>query len=201
MRERVGRDLRDARLASGLSQAAVGIAAGLSRAQVGRLERAEIGEPRLEQICRAARVLGLEVSLKFYPGGSPVRDKAHLALLGRFEALLAPPLRMAREVPLPIEGDPRAWDAMVVGAGAPGFTEGETRLGDLQAVSRRVALKVRDDGRGSVVVLVIARTRHNLEVLRDHRGSLRAQFPLDGAAIARALRAGRVPAASGIIVI
>jgi hypothetical protein len=34
-----------------------------------------------------------------------------------------------------------------------------------------------------------------------HRESLRAQFPLDGAAIARALRPGRVPPAGGIILV
>lgn len=86
-------------------------------------------------------------------------------------------------------------------AGATCFTEGETRLGDMQAIARRIEPKLRDDGRGTIVVLVVARTRHNLQVLREHRESLRARFLLDGAAIARALRAGRLPAASGIIVL
>lgn len=196
-----GTELLETRISLGLSQRSVARAAGVSPTQLGRLERGEAPNPSVASVCRIARALGLSASLKLYPAGVAVRDSAHLALLGRFEALLAAPLRLGREVPLPIDGDPRAWDAMIVGAGAPGFTEGETRLGDIQAVSRRVALKVRDDGRGSVVILVVARTRHNQAVLRDHRESLRAQFPLDGAAIARALRAGRIPPASGIIVI
>lgn len=108
---------------------------------------------------------------------------------------------MPREVGLPIGGDLRAWDAMVVGAGTMAFTEGESRLGDMQAIARRIDLKLRDDGRGSVVILVVARTRHNQRVLREHRETLRAQFPLDGAAIARALRDGRIPPASGIIML
>lgn len=197
----LGAEVREARTALGLSQRSVARAAGVSPTQLGRLERGEARNPSLAMICHTARALGLSASLKLYPAGVPVRDAAHLALLLRLEALLAAPLRMLREAGLPIEGDQRAWDAMIVGAGSPGFAEGESRLGDLQAVSRRIALKVRDDGRGSVVILVVARTRHNQRVLREQRESLRAQFPLDGAAIARALRAGRIPSASGILLI
>jgi transcriptional regulator with XRE-family HTH domain len=197
----VGKELRQTRIALGLSQRFVASAAGASASQLGRLERGEGRKPSLGLVCRAARVLGLEASLKLYASGVPVRDAAHLALLGRFEAMLGAPLRMRREVALPIAGDPRAWDAVVVGAGAPGFAEGESRLGDMQASVRRIELKLRDDGRGSVVILVVARTRHNLSVLREHRESLRTQLPLDGAAIARALRAGHIPSASGIIVL
>lgn len=196
-----GVELRDTRISLGLSQRSVARAAGVSPTQLGRLERGEAGSPSVAIICRTARALGLSASLKLYPAGVPVRDGAQLALLNRFEALLAAPLRMRREVVLPLEGDLRAWDAMVVGAGTMAFTEGDTRLGDMQAIARRVELKLRDDGRGSVVILVVARTRHNLRVLREHRESLRAQFPLDGAAIARALRAGRIPPASGILML
>ena len=197
----VGTELREARIALGLSQRTVARAAGVSASQLGRLERDENRKPFLGLICRAARVLGLQTSLKLYPGGVPVRDAPQLALLARFEALLAAPLGMRREVPVPIEGDPRAWDAVIVGVAELCFTEGESRLGDMQAVARRIELKLRDDPRGSVVILVVARTRHNEQVLREHRESLRAQLPLDGAAIARALRAGRIPPASGIIVL
>ncbi|MHB8891335.1 MAG: helix-turn-helix domain-containing protein [Candidatus Limnocylindrales bacterium] len=196
-----GAEFRETRISLGLSQRSVARAAGISATQLGRLERGEARSPSVATICRTARALGLSASLKLYPAGVPVRDAAHLALLGRFEALLAGPLRMRREVALPIEGDPRAWDAMIVGAGTMAFTEGESRLGDMQAVARRAELKLRDDGRGSVVILIVARTRHNLRVLREHRETLRAQFPLDGAAVARALRAGRIPPASGIIAI
>jgi transcriptional regulator with XRE-family HTH domain len=194
-------ELRDTRIAHGLSQRSVARAARISPTHLGRLERGEIRNPSVALICRIARTLGLSASLKLYPAGEPVRDAPQLALLGRFEALLGTPLRMRREVHLPIEGDQRAWDAMVVGGQRPGFAEGESRLGDMQAVSRRVDLKKRDDPRASVVILIVARTRHNLRVLREHRESLRAQFPLDGAAIARSLRAGEMPPASGIIVL
>jgi hypothetical protein len=124
-----------------------------------------------------------------------------LALLARFEALLYALLHLRREVPLPISGDARAWDAAIIDDTGMAFTEAETHLGDMQALERRIELKLRDDSRASVVILVVARTRHNLRVLAEHRESMRRTFPLDGAAIARSLRAGRIPTASGVIVI
>ena len=79
--------------------------------------------------------------------------------------------------------------------------DAETRIGDVQALARRLAATLRDDPRSRVLILVVARTAHNLRVLREHREALRDLLPLDGAAIARALRAGRIPTASGIIVL
>ena len=196
-----GTELREARLANGLSQRDVARAAGISASALGRLERAEVGRPAIGLVCRAARALGLSASLRLFAAGSPVRDAAHLALLDRLERILAAPLRLRREVALPIHGDLRAWDGVIDGPDGSCFGEGETRLGDMQALARRVELKVRDDPRGLVVILVVSRTAHNQRVLRDHREALRAQFPLDGAAIIRALRAGRLPAASGIVVL
>ena len=71
----------------------------------------------------------------------------------------------------------------------------------MQELSRRIARKQRDDPRAGVVILVVNRTAHNRRVLAAHREALREQFPLDGAAILRALRNGRVPPASGILML
>jgi transcriptional regulator with XRE-family HTH domain len=196
-----GAELRTARLAVGLSIAAVARAAGMSPAQLARLEHAEIRRPTVDQLFRAARALGLGGSLRLFPAGSPVRDAGQLSLMQRFGRLPVPPLVMAREVVLPIAGDLRAWDGMLSDGGERAFVEGESHLGDTQAMARRIALKQRDDPRGGVVILVVTRSAHNRRVLTEHREALRAQFPLDGAAIARALRAGRVPPASGIIMV
>lgn len=195
----IGREIHEARLSHGISLAAAARAAGMSRAQAGRIERGDIRWPTLEQLTRAALAVGLDLSLKAYPGARPVRDAPSLALLGRFEALLGMPLRLRREVGLPKEGDQRAWDGMIVGGDSTAFTEAEARLSDLQALMRRIALKLRDDPRGNVVLLVINDTAHNRRVLAELREALRADFPLDGAEIARDLRRGRIPRASGII--
>ncbi len=173
----------------------------MSPSQLGRIERAVIRRPTCDQICRAARAVGLEASLRLFPSGTPVRDSGQLALLGRFEVLLARPLVMRREVGLPRAGDQRAWDGRILGGERPASVEGESRLHDTQAVARRIDLKRRDDPDAGVVILVVARTAHNRRVLAEGREALRLQFPLDGAAIARDLRHGRVPRASGIIVL
>jgi transcriptional regulator with XRE-family HTH domain len=171
----------------------------MSASQLVRLERGRLARPTLEQLCRAARAVGLRPWLKLYPDATPARDAAQLALLARFEALLAPPLRLRREVPMPIASDLRAWDGRVTDGRRTASIEAESRLDDVQAVSRRIELKVRDDPAAGVVILLLNRTAHNRRVLGAHREALRAQFPLDGAAIARALRQGRVPPASGIL--
>ena len=115
--------------------------------------------------------------------------------------MLGAPLAARREVGLPIQGDLRAWDGMVSGGSEAFFEEGESHLRDIQALTRRIALKLRDDPRGRVVILVVARTAHNVRVLDVHREALRAQFPLDGPAITKAVRRGVVPPASGIILV
>jgi transcriptional regulator with XRE-family HTH domain len=195
----IGREIRAARRERGMSLAAAGRRADMSGWQLGRLERRDLAEPTLEQLCRAARAVGLRPWFKLYPDEAPVRDAAQLKLLARFERLLAPPLRLRREVPLPIAGDLRAWDGRITDGKRTASIEGESKLDDVQAVSRRIELKTRDDPDAGVVILVLNRTAHNRRILVDHREALRAQFPLDGAAVARELRRGRVPLESGII--
>ncbi len=199
VRRELAHELRETRLALGLSQREVARIALVSPSRLSRLERGTTVEPSLSVVCRTARVLGLRLSAKLYPSGSPVRDAASLRLGDRFRALVQPPARLRGETPLPAPDELRAWDGLVTDGERAAFTEYESRFGDIQAQTRRIALKLRDDPRADVVILVVARTRHNLRVLAEHRDTLRAEFPLDGAAIARELRGGRVPRESGII--
>jgi hypothetical protein len=173
----------------------------LSPHQLGRLERGVIARPSVEQLARAGAALGLRISVRSFPAGPPVRDRAQLALLGRFEACLRAPLRLRREIPLPIRGDPRTWDGMVEGDGSPFFIEGESRIRDAQAFERKLRLRLRDDPRASLVLLVATRSDHNRAVIAEHREALRDLLPMDGGPILRALRAGRRPPASGIVLI
>lgn len=184
-----------------MSIAAAARRAGISASLFGRIERSVLRRPSVDRVCRAARSVGLEPSFRLFPSGPPVRDRAQLPVLARFERLLGPPLWMRREVGLPVVADRRAWDGRISGGEGSASVEAESRLDDVQALSRRVALKTRDDPGAGVVILVLNRTAHNRRVLAEHREALRVQFPLDGAAIARALRSGHVPAASGIILV
>jgi transcriptional regulator with XRE-family HTH domain len=195
------KEIRVARRELGLSQVTAARRAGMSASQFGRIEQEDLAQPTLDQLSRAARAVGLAPSLRLYRDDRYVRDRGQLLVLGRFETLLAPPLRMAREVPLPIIGDKRAWDGRVSDGRRGASVECESRLDDCQAVSRRIELKSRDDPDAGPVILVVNRTAHNRDVLKVHREALRLQFPLDGFAIARVLRRGEVPPASGIILV
>jgi transcriptional regulator with XRE-family HTH domain len=57
-RERFALNLRQTRLALGLSQEALGAEAGIHRTEVGLLERGQ-RDPRLQTITRLARALGV----------------------------------------------------------------------------------------------------------------------------------------------
>lgn len=194
-------ELRRARLDHGLSQAVVARAAGVSRTQVSRIERARAPAVSVAELARLLAVLGLELSARAYPAGSPIRDAAHRALIDRFRALVSPEVAWRFEVPLPQVGDDRAWDAVLLVEGARIAIEAETRPRDAQALQRRLALKRRDDPGIDSALLVLAATRYNRRLLRDHGEALRADLPLDGAPVLRALTEGRDPHGSGIVMV
>lgn len=128
-----GRELREARLAAGLSQEGVARASGMSQPRLSRLELAVDAPARVDELAVVCAVLGL-------------------------------------------------------------------RLSDVQALQRRSELKQRDSG-VDVMILLVARSRHNAAVLRAHRAALESTFPAATHEIMSALRAGRVPSRNGIVVL
>jgi transcriptional regulator with XRE-family HTH domain len=200
LRAEVGEDIRTARLGAGISQLVAGEAAGMSHSQVGRIERGALVDLTLDQACRAAAAVGLRVTMRTWPDGDPVRDAAQLALLARFRARLPAGARWQTEVPMPLPGDRRAWDAVIGHAGRRAGCEAETSIRDIQALERRLALKVRD-GDVDVLILLVSDTAANRRVLAAHREDLRGLLPLDGREILAGLRAARLPERSGLIVL
>jgi transcriptional regulator with XRE-family HTH domain len=195
----LGNELREARLAAGLSQRHVAQVAGSNQSRVSRTERAQRIPPRVDELAAHCAVLGLRLSLKAYPDGSPVRDLGQLRLLERFRVRIDERSRWRSEVPIGGEGDLRAWDVQLDGPGSIGIAA-ETRLYDIQALQRRIETKWRDSGVDRVVLLV-ASTRHNRRVLGEHREALRSTFPADTPEIMAALRRGRLPGSNGIVVL
>ena len=146
-----------------------------------------------------ASVLGLQLSVGLYPDGNPVRDSAHLALLGRFRTRLALTLGWRTEVPIPIEGDRRSADVVIGAPGWEAMVEAETRLDDVQAMERRINAKQRDLGI-SRAILLVADTRHNRSVIATNP-ALRTRFPLSTRACLAALRQARGPAIDALVIL
>jgi transcriptional regulator with XRE-family HTH domain len=196
----LGGQLRQARIEHGLSQAFVGRAVGLSRSVVSRIERGQVPAVSVQNLARLMSVVGLDLSARAYPSGSPLRDEGQVNLLGRLERQVADPLTWRPEVPVGGAGDLRAWDLVISNGQDQVAVEAETRLADLQAVQRRIALKSRDSGITTVIVLLAA-SRTNRNTLRLFEDALRASFPVPGAEALRELRMGRLPRGSSVILL
>jgi hypothetical protein len=184
--------------------------AGLSAAQISRIERGILPTVSLDQLARLGAVVGLDVRAHAYPGPDPTLDTGQLALFGRFSTRLSPTLGLRHEVPLPIERDQRAWDGMIDGLkpasgdGAEGMLslpmDADTRLIDVQAQLRRIRLKLRDSGMDSVLWL-IADTNRNRAALAGAGALLASDFPVSSRRALGALRDGRHPGGSAFVVL
>jgi transcriptional regulator with XRE-family HTH domain len=198
----VGADIRTARLSAGLSLRLVGRAVGMSYTHVGRIERAVHPNVSAMQLTRIGAVVGLDVRVRTFPGPAPLRDAGQLALLDRLRARLHPDLILRTEVPLPIEGDQRAWDGVIRGfIVPPGSTlpaEAETKIHDFQAQTRRVMLKCRDAGLDHIL-LVVAGTRNNRRAITAAGAAVGELFPVPGRDALTALAAGEHPGGSALV--
>ena len=97
-------------------------------------------------------------------------------------------------------GDQPAWDGVLVGNGRVVAVEAETRLHDVQALLRRMAAKRRDSA-VSCLVLVVADTRTNRDVVRVARGEFLAVFPADTRSTWTALGDGLPPPDDGLVLV
>lgn len=198
-RRRAGDQLRIARVAAGLSQRKLGAMVGLSHSAIGRMERGVVQRITVDRLALVAAILGMDLRIGLFPTGTPVRDAAHLALIGRLRARVPTALRWRTEVPVPIAGDLRTADVVIDGESIDAMVEAETRLDDVQAMERRINLKQRDLGIRRVILLV-ADTRHNRAVLDAHPEVL-DRFPISTRACLAALRECRDPGGNAIVLL
>jgi hypothetical protein len=77
--------------------------------------------------------------------------------------------------------------------------EAETRVRDVQALTRRVRERERDGG-ADHVLLVLSDTAHNRRLAAQVREALGERFATSPAAVLAALRAGRPVPGSAVIV-
>lgn len=194
----VGRDLHNTRVTRGLSQADVAAAARISQAHLSLIERGLRPGVSIRTLSRACAVVGLDLSIRTFPGGPPLRDRAHVELFERFRSAVGAGWGWSAEVPLPIPGDKRAWDRVLRGAGIVIGVEGETRPTDTQELARRLALKKRDGGVDRLI-LVLSDTEwcRRLARLND----LGEAFPVPGRVALKAIAERRDPGGDAIILI
>ena len=199
LRQRLAESITVARTSAGLSLREVGRRAGISDHTVRRVEAAAVGAMSIDALARVAEVLGLDLAASLYPRGDPVRDRAHTALLARFRARIPTGVRFRVEVPIPMAGDPRNGDAMLVGKEWDALVEAETHVLDIQLVERKASAKQRDLGADRLVLLV-SDTRHNRAVLRLHP-ELRERFPVSTRAWLRRLARGEDPGGDAVVIL
>lgn len=189
-----------ARVGRGLSLAQVCAAVGVSAATGSRLERGILEHVSIDLVARMCAVVGLDLSVKAYPGGEPIRDIAHVELLRDLRARLHASLEWATEVPLPIAGDPRAWDGLIRGSDWRYGVEAETAPRDGQATLRRMSLKLRD-GQVDGLLLVVRNTRQTGIFLREIGGVVGSMFPVTGQRALELLAVGVDPGGSAVIML
>ncbi len=193
-------ELRSARLDRGLAGGDVARAGGLSAAQYSRIERGLTDGPSIEQASILLAAVGLELSVRAYPGGEPLRDAAHIALIDRLRARVHRSLRFHTEVPFPSPGDRRAWDVVIAGPDWRHGIEAETRPRDRQALERRLALKLADGDVVSLSLLLLD-SRHNRDFVRANREVLSERFRVPGRRTLELLGAGVNPSGNSIILL
>jgi transcriptional regulator with XRE-family HTH domain len=202
-RLRIGQELRIARRALGHSIEFVASRAGVSGPQISRIERASHPAVTVDQLARIGAAVGLDVRVRAYPGADPTLEAAQIALLGRLRRRIHPGLGFRNEVPLPIAGDQRAWDAMIDRLRGVAWllpVEAESRLVDGQAQIRRIMLKLRDSGLDHVL-LVVADTRHNRAAVRAAATTILPDFPISSRRALTALAAGEHPGGSALVLL
>jgi hypothetical protein len=159
-------------------------------------------DPGLIALSRLAALLGLELSVGLHPVGDPVRDRGQLAIGRRFEALLSSTWQVTNETLLPKPGDTRAWDKLLRLRGDD-YRVGvdlETRIHDIQALTRRTRLRDRDGGVDAILI-VLSDSSTNRRLVGDLRAALGAEYGTIPRATLSALRAGRRLPGSGLILV
>jgi transcriptional regulator with XRE-family HTH domain len=183
IRRRLATDIRGARQDAGLSLRRLSRAAGVSHATVSALERGT-HDPSTEVLARVGEALGMDLSVRLYPGTGPlIRDHLQAAMI---EVLL-------RELHERWRPSPEVWVTEPVRGVIDLVLEPDTDHEPLVAMEaqselRRLEQQIRwahakaealAQGRGRSVsrLLLLRSTRHTRAVSAEHAATLRAAYP------------------------
>lgn len=192
------RALTGSRRQSGLSQAAVASALGVSRSLVSAIELGRI-EPSTTLLAAWGAAVGLDVSIRAFPGGAPLRDAGQLRVLERLRLLVGGGWTWRTEVPVSRDPrDRRAIDAVLTAEGNRVAVEAVSRLLDAQAQVRPILLKQEACGIAAFV-LALANSRTNRAAVAAGGATIAPAFPCSPRVALAALRDGRAPPANALI--
>jgi transcriptional regulator with XRE-family HTH domain len=194
----IGKEIRLVRTHLSLSATDVARECCISTSELTRIERAAAEWVSVVTLARLCAIIGLDMAVRAYPGGVPIRDARHARYLERLHAKIHPSLAWGLEVPLPNPGDQRAWDAMIRGQRWRYGVECELNPIDGQALLPCITLKQRD-GMANGVILLLPDTRQARLFRREFANELHAAFPIASALALQRLAAGTDPTGSAII--
>jgi len=198
--ESVVRDLRSARFNAGLSQSAVASAIGVSRPLLAAWEAGRI-RPTVVHLGQWSAVVGLDLTIRAYPGGPALRDAGQLRILGRLRIAIGDGWTWRTEVPISADPrDMRAFDAVLARGNRRVAVEAIGRLVDAQGQVRPIMLKQEASGIERVM-LVLADSRHNRAALTGARPTVEPAFPASARHALAALRAGELPNANAVVMV
>ncbi len=172
---------------------------GCSASQLWRLEAGEVAAVTLTRLAEMASVLGYEISLGLHPIGDPIRDKGQQALARRFDAIPSETWQSTSETLLPLPGDRRAWDKLLqlIGTDYRVGVDLETRIRDIQELTRRTRLRERD-GAVDAILIVLSDSATNRRLVDELRATLGREYATAPRSILAALRGGRRLIGSGV---
>jgi transcriptional regulator with XRE-family HTH domain len=195
----IGSDLANARQTAGASQTTVARALEWSQSKVSRIERGSRATVTLEELACFASVVGLRFSPRLFVGGPRLRDATQIATIATYRAFAhAAGWDCRIEEPLPITGDPRAFDLVIRNGAVRVAHEFISRLRDTQGQVRPILVKQRDAGVGSLI-LVLRDTAENRRAVQEAGAQLTDHFPLGPRTILAAIRERRDPGGNGIV--
>lgn len=198
--QRLGRELRLARIAAGLTQERVAVRIGTSKAHVCRIEHGMVGTLPISTAMRHAAAVGLRLSTQLYPGARRVLDAPQLALLDRLRTRVGNAWAWELEVPMPMDRDLRAADARLSRGECTIAVEAITRLADVQAQVRAAQLKRRDLGANRPILLVAA-TRANRRAIAEAESMLATAFQTGTRHLIRLLASGTDPGSDCLMIL
>ena len=196
----IGDQLRTGRHVRGLTLRELAAAIGSSASEVSRRELGKSTRFTGEKLAAHAAAVGLKLSVNLWPVGGGVRDAGQTRYIAAFVARVGRSWRVVLEAPIPIAGDLRACDVLLLRGDLSIAVEVVTRLADLQAQIRAAQLKARDIN-ATRLILVVAGTHANRRLLEATRASLVEAFDLDTRRVMADLAHSADPGRDAIVVL